>query len=36
MKHFTNVLIMTVFASLLLRLWIANAPVSARDVGLNA
>lgn len=36
MNHFARVVFMTVLASLVLRLWISNYPISARDVGLNA
>lgn len=35
-KHFISVVIITVFASVAIRLWIENAAVTARKVGLPA
>lgn len=34
-KHFVMVALMAAFASVALRLWVANAPVSAHQAGLQ-
>jgi hypothetical protein len=35
LKHFVVVALMAMFASIALRLWVANAPVSAHAAGIN-
>jgi hypothetical protein len=35
-KHFLTLVVITVFASVAIRLWIENAAVTARKVGLPA